>query len=70
MLLDKKDVETFKENIIAQINFLNQENKRCSPKNVFWYKRGTDHEYFGLSGAECISFYLYEIKKVYEIDKS
>ncbi|AZA49549.1 hypothetical protein EG346_15795 [Chryseobacterium carnipullorum] len=68
MLVEQKDLETFKKNIIAQINFLNQENKRCAPKNVSWCKKGTKHKDFSLSGIACISFNLYEIKKTYEIE--
>ncbi|KFF26892.1 hypothetical protein [Chryseobacterium vrystaatense] len=68
MLLDKKDIRSFKENIIAQIIFINQENRRCNPKNVSWYEDGTNHRDFGLTGVDCISFYLYEIKTKYELD--
>ncbi len=69
LILDQKDLQTFKENIISQIEFINQENKRCSSKAASWYDAGIKHKDYGLTGVDCISFYLYEIKKKYEITK-
>lgn len=67
LLINKTDLDIFKENIISQISFMNQENQRCTAKNPVWFEAGTEHKDYGLSGLECISFYLYEIKHKYEI---
>lgn len=68
LLIEHKDLSTFKENVIQHIQFLNQENKRCTPKSPSWYS-GLSKNDIHMSGVDVVSFYIYEIKSQYEITK-
>jgi hypothetical protein len=68
LLIDAKDLALFKENVLQHIHFLNQENKRCTPKNPSWYK-GFKSCDVHISGVDVVSFYIYEIKSEYEVTK-
>ena len=65
LLIDEKNLKIFTENILQHIQFLNQENKRCAPKNPSW-NSGLNKD-LHMSGVDVISFYIYEIKSEYEI---
>ncbi|KFF24457.1 hypothetical protein [Chryseobacterium vrystaatense] len=67
-LLDAGSVQTFKENLIAHINFICQENRRCRPRIVSWFRFGDLNRDFGLSGVRSINFSLYEIKGIAEFN--
>lgn len=70
LLIDGKDLKLFKEKIIQHINFLNLENARCTPKSASWYNAGASSKLkeFGISGVDCIAFYIHEIKNEYKIE--
>jgi hypothetical protein len=70
LLIEGKDLKVFKEKIIQHINFLNLENSRCSPKSASWYNAGasTQLKDYGISGVDCIAFYIHEIKNEYIIE--
>ncbi|MFC7346009.1 hypothetical protein ACFQO9_04660 [Chryseobacterium zhengzhouense] len=72
LLIDSKDLKKFKESIIQHINFLNQEFKNCTPKSASWFDAGQtrDCKDYGLSGIECVAFYIHEIKNEYVIENS
>ena len=74
LLIDSKDLKKFKEGIIQHIHFLNQEFKNCTPKSASWYNAGASSNLkdYGISGVDCIAFYIHEIKNEYiiENDKS
>ena len=68
VIIEGKDLESFKSGIKQQINFLNEEFPRCAPKKPGWCNVGgiTKNKDFALSGIECVYFYLHEIKNKYE----
>lgn len=66
LLIDAKDLPAFKENVLQHINFLNQENKRCTSKNPSWFT-GLKNCDVHISGVDVVSFYIYEIKSEYEV---
>jgi len=70
LLIDSKDLNEFKSKIIQHINFLNLENARCSPKSASWYNAGESSKIkdWGISGVDCIAFYIYEIKNEYSFE--
>lgn len=67
LIIDGKDLNEFKWKIIQHINFLNLENARCTPKCASWYKAGESSKLkdWGISGVDCVAFYIYEIKNEY-----
>ncbi|AZA93017.1 Uncharacterised protein [Chryseobacterium nakagawai] len=69
-IIDVKDLKSFKENIIGQIGFINQEFSNDFSKAVSWYNKGAKHKDYGLIGVSCAIVRLYEIKKKYEITKT
>lgn len=66
-IIDKKDLQSFKENISSQIGFISQEIESSST-GVVWYSRGKNKD-FGLKGLDFAIVRIYEIKKKYEITK-
>ncbi|WP_336689407.1 MULTISPECIES: hypothetical protein [unclassified Chryseobacterium] len=70
VLIEEKDLKTFKDGIVQQINFLNQEYSRSSPKKPSWYNAGASSKIkdYGISGVDCVAFYIYEIKNKYQIE--
>lgn len=68
-IIDKKDLQSFKENISSQIGFISQEIESGST-GVEWYSRGEKANDFGLKGLDFAIVRIYEIKKKYEIVKS
>ncbi|MBD8081099.1 hypothetical protein [Chryseobacterium caseinilyticum] len=69
LIIDSKDLPAFKENVLQHIHFLNQENKRCTPKTPKWFT-GLKKNDFHITGVDVISFYIYEIKSEYEVTNS
>lgn len=70
LLIDSKDINAFKANIIQHINFLNQEYKNCTPKQPSWFHCGETRKIkdWSISGVDCIVFYIHEIKNEYIIE--
>jgi hypothetical protein len=68
IIIEQKDLNEFKWKIVQHINFLNLENKRCSSKCASWYNAGESSKIkdWGISGVDCIAFYIYEIKNEYK----
>ncbi|MEN5130494.1 hypothetical protein [Elizabethkingia anophelis] len=64
ILIDKEELPAFKNKIINQIKDLNKQNPRCTPKEPSWYNAGDKYRDFGLSGIECVMFYIHQITKI------
>ncbi|PWN67628.1 hypothetical protein [Chryseobacterium oncorhynchi] len=67
-IIDKKDLQSFKENIASQIGFISQEIESNST-GIVWYSRGEKNKDFGLKGLDFAIVRIYEIKRKYEITK-
>lgn len=71
VVVNTADLEIFKENIIAHINFICQENKRCNPIKFKWFRKFSLNNDFGLEGnIECLQFSLLEIRNEFVINKN
>ncbi|MCX8533066.1 hypothetical protein [Chryseobacterium luquanense] len=71
LLIDEKDLNQFKAQVIQHINFLNQEFQKCTPKSPSWFHCGETKQRkdWSISGIDCIVFYVHEVKSEYEITK-
>lgn len=61
LLLEEKELEGFKNNILQEIKKINAANPKCMPKKVQWDKSGVTNNDFRLIGLEAV-FYIYSIK--------
>ena len=67
-LIEASCVEKFKENVISNILFFSQENKRCKMRVAHWFTYGNKTKDFGLTCIPTIQFSLIEIKGIAEFN--
>lgn len=65
ILIDKKDLSQFKQDVLNNIVKLNREHHRCKPVEIRWWDGLTKGDWM-ISGFPRTTFIIYIVKKNYK----